>query len=81
MLTTNGADHHANKTPTPAARHASQALSSSVSCTRRQRPAPMDTRSAISRDRVAACAVNRFATFTHVMSSTSVANAASDTSD
>jgi len=38
--------------------------------TSRPRPAPSETRTAISRARVAACVVIRFATFTHAMSST-----------
>ncbi len=47
------------------------ALSTSTSCTSRQRPAPMETRSAISRARDAACAVIRFATFAQAINSTS----------
>ena len=47
------------------------ALSTSTSCTRRLRPAPIETRSAISRARAAACAVIRFATLAHAISSTS----------
>jgi len=52
--TTTGADHHANNAPMVAARNATQALSTKTSCTRRHRPAPMETLSAISRDRAAA---------------------------
>ena len=47
------------------------ALSTSTSCTRRHRPAPIETRSAISRARAAACAVIRLATLAHAINSTS----------
>ena len=70
MLTTNGADHHAKSAPLAAARKANSALSTSTICTSRQRPAPIETRSAISRARAAACAVIRFATFAQAISRT-----------
>ena len=47
------------------------AASTRTSCPRRHRPAPMETRSAISRVLAAACAVIRFATFAQAISSTS----------
>jgi hypothetical protein len=70
MLTTSGADHQANSPPMAAARKASQALCTRTSCTRLRRPAPMETRNAISRARAAACAAIRLATFAHAISST-----------
>ena len=70
-LTTNGADHHANNPPAAPASSATVMLSTSTSCTSRHRPAPIDTRSAISRARAAACAVIRFATLAHAINSTS----------
>jgi hypothetical protein len=71
LLTTNGADHQANAPPITAARRASIALSTITSCTRRHRPAPMETRSAISRARAAACAVIMLAMFAQAINSTS----------
>ena len=53
------------------AKKASHALSTRTSCTRRHRPAPIETRSAISRARAAACAVIRLATLAQAISSTS----------
>src|SRR6266478_2786749 len=44
LLTTNGAAHHANNAPSAKASMAIQPLSISASCTRRQRPAPMEIR-------------------------------------
>ena len=81
MPTTNGADHQANNAPMAAARNASQALSTRTSCTRRQRPAPIETRSAISRARAAACAVIRLATLAQAISSTSATSTPSAASD
>jgi len=71
MPTTIGADHHANNPPIVAANSATIALSTITICTSRQRPAPIETRNAISRARAAASAVVRFATFTHAINSTS----------
>ena len=76
-----GADHHANSAPRDVARKASQALSTRISCTKRHRPAPIDTRSAISRARAAACAVIRFATLALAISSTSITRMPSAMSD
>ena len=52
--TTSGADHEANSAPATEAATASSALSTSTSWISRQRPAPIETRSAISRARAAA---------------------------
>ena len=80
--------HHERRGPpreqsrrSPSASNASQALSTSTSCTRRHRPAPIETRSAISRARAAACAVIRLATLAHAISSTSATRTPSATSD
>ena len=81
LPTTNGADHHANNAPIAAASNASMALSTSTSCTSRHRPAPIETRSAISRARAAACAVIRLATLAQAISSTSATSTPRATSD
>ena len=52
MDTTHGADQDANNAPAVEARTASIALSTSTSWIRRRRPAPIETRKAISRARV-----------------------------
>ena len=70
MPTTKGAAHAANKPPRAVASSAICALSTITNCTSRHRPAPMETRNAISRARAAACAVIKLATFAHAMSST-----------
>ena len=70
LLTTNGAAHHANASPRPAAIRPSMALSTMTIFTSRHRPAPIETRSAISRPRAAACADMRLATFAHATNST-----------
>jgi hypothetical protein len=80
-LTTNGADHHANNPPIAAARKASIALSTRTSCTSRHRPAPIKTRSAISRVRAAAWAVIRLATFAQAIHNTSATNTLSAISE
>ncbi len=70
MVTTSGADRHANSAPRPAASTASIAFSTRSICTKRPRPAPMATRSAISRDRIADCAIFRLATLAQAISRT-----------
>jgi hypothetical protein len=76
-LTTKGAAHHANAHPAAAASNAIHKLSSITSRTNRERPAPSDTRTAISRLRDSACAVIKFATLAQAISSTSAVNIAS----
>ena len=63
LFTTNGAAHHANIAPRPDASNASIALSTMSIWTSRNRPAPIDTRSAIPSLAKAACAVIRLATW------------------
>ena len=72
--TMNGAAHQANSAPAPHARVASSALSSSISCSRRPRVAPSDSRSASSARRARARVIWRLATFAQAMSSRSVAS-------
>ncbi len=81
--TTNGVAHHANSVPRAAAATPTIALSTITSRASRARPAPSDTRTAISRARVDTCPLIRFATLTHAISKTiptSTANAISGAS-
>ncbi len=70
ISTIHGAAHQANPPPIQAAKNASHAHSTTINCTSRHRPAPIEIRSAISRWRAAAWAVIRLATFAHEMKST-----------
>ena len=78
--TTNGADHQAKAEPSREAPAATIALSTSTICTSRNRPAPIETRSAISRALAAASAVIRLATLAQAMRSTRPTNTPSHAS-
>src|SRR5262249_696893 len=75
-LTTNGAAHDANAHPAAAASSAIQTPSSITSRTNRARPAPRETRTAISRLRDSAWAVIKLATLAQAIKSTSAVRAA-----
>ena len=72
---TAGAAHQATSAPSADAPSASIALSTSTSCIKRARPAPIDTRSAISLARDRVCPVSRLPTVAHAITSTSTTSA------
>ena len=74
--TRNGKAADAIRLPNLADVALSDRASIKTSCTSRDRPAPTDTRSAISLARAVVRATMRFATFAHAISSTSAANTA-----
>jgi hypothetical protein len=63
-----GARSRPNSMPVAVATTASIPLSTSSCCSSRPRPAPIDTRTAISRSRAAALATSRLATLAHAVS-------------
>ena len=74
--TTIGAAQAPNSVPTAVAAIASKALSTSTRRTNRQRSAPIETRSAISRPRDSAWPSRRLATLVHAIRRTSKTSAA-----